>query len=266
MENIQIVKSAMAETGGPATSENYQHINTGRVLAGFLDNGWKISKQRETATRDPNREGFQKHYIRLRRDTVNNVTVNDYLHEIEITASHDGSSAFKISHGIFRVVCSNGLTVSAETVSAMRIIHRGGAAVNYAAVLDKFNVDAMTVAGKIQQFKSTPMAEDARLDFAQRALDLRYSDDRARRIHGSNMLRARRSEDRAADLWTTLNVVQEKVIRGGGGYFQENPNRQHNGRFVEEYKNIRPLTSIDEIGRVNRGIWALGEKFAGRTN
>ena len=57
----------------------------------------------------------------------------------------------------------------------------------------------------------------------------------------------RRSEDVGNDLWRTLNVVQENVLRGGI------PRRSASNRLIR----TRAITAIREDIRINSGLWDL---------
>jgi hypothetical protein len=57
----------------------------------------------------------------------------------------------------------------------------------------------------------------------------------------------RRAEDVDNDLWRTLNVVQENVLRGGI------PRRSASNRLIR----TRAITAIREDVRINSGLWDL---------
>ncbi len=64
-------------------------------------------------------------------------------------------------------------------------------------------------------------------------------------------MQAKRSEDRASDLWTTFNRVQENMTKGGVH------GRNHTGRRV----TTRPINGIDQNVKVNRALWVLAEEM-----
>ena len=63
------------------------------------------------------------------------------------------------------------------------------------------------------------------------------------------LLRARRSEDRSSDLWTTFNRVQENTIKGGLS------GRNKQGRRT----TTRAVNGIDQDVKLNRALWVLAQ-------
>ncbi len=62
----------------------------------------------------------------------------------------------------------------------------------------------------------------------------------------------RRVLDRGQDLWTTFNVVQENVIRGGIR------GRTEKGKMTR----TREVTGIDGDIKLNQVLWKMAEEFA----
>jgi hypothetical protein len=71
------------------------------------------------------------------------------------------------------------------------------------------------------------------------------------------LLRPRRQADRSNDLWSTFNVTQEHLLRGGDQY-----------RHVSEatrrvsYRQTGEVRSIDETSKLNRALWTLAQGMA----
>ena len=90
--------------------------------------------------------------------------------------------------------------------------------------------------------------------FARAALALRYPDadpDTAAPVTETQLLDARRPEDRAPDLWTVFNRVQEHLTRGGLAA------RSARGRRMR----TRPVQGIDSSVQLNRALWVLAEEM-----
>jgi hypothetical protein len=66
------------------------------------------------------------------------------------------------------------------------------------------------------------------------------------------VLDPRRTADAGQDLWSTFNVVQENVVRGGLEY------RSANGRR----NRTRSVTGIAQNVSVNKALWTLAEEMA----
>lgn len=93
--------------------------------------------------------------------------------------------------------------------------------------------------------------------FARAAALLRFDPEEgaALPVTPEQVNRARRMDDKAGDLWTTFNRVQEDVVRGGlrGTTLDANGRRQH--------RATRAVTGIDQDVKLNRALWALAEEM-----
>ena len=82
-------------------------------------------------------------------------------------------------------------------------------------------------------------------------------------IQPEQLLLPRRADDCAEDLWTTLNVIQENVMRGGLSARAPATLCQHGcwrrGRVV----TTRAVNNIDQDVKLNKALWGLGERMAG---
>ncbi len=64
----------------------------------------------------------------------------------------------------------------------------------------------------------------------------------------------RKRSDEGTDLWTTLNRVQENLIRGGVSDFH----RDRRGKL----RSVRALRGIDSKVGLNKGLWGLAERIS----
>lgn len=61
--------------------------------------------------------------------------------------------------------------------------------------------------------------------------------------------------DAATDLWTTFNVVQEHLVRGGDRYLAYT-----DGMGIRRNRT-RPVASLTEGQRINKALWTLAGEF-----
>jgi hypothetical protein len=106
------------------------------------------------------------------------------------------------------------------------------------------------VLSQIDTWKATPLSESQRLSFAHDALTLRYGD--APPITPAQVVQPRRPSDSTPDLFTTFNVVQEHLLRGGL------PGQRPDGKRV----TTRRLTAIDATTRLNLALWDLTARYS----
>lgn len=88
-------------------------------------------------------------------------------------------------------------------------------------------------------------------------ISFRYEGATNTPITPEQLLIPRRFDDRANDLWTTFNVAQENVIKGGLRGVQ----RDEEGMRVRRIKT-RSVNGIDQDIKLNKALWLLAEKMA----
>ncbi|HFE3291647.1 TPA: DUF932 domain-containing protein, partial [Escherichia coli] len=209
---MRYAPSIFATEAHESRSDRYAYIATSEVLNGLRDNGFHPFMVCQTRVRNLDKREHTKHMIRLRHAGQINGTE---AKEIILLNSHDGSSSYQMLAGVFRFVCHNGL-VCGDTVADIRIPHKGNVTERVIEgafeVLDQFD----NVENHMDAMKSVTLNALEKRIFADAALALRYDEkDGPAPIAASQLLEARRFEDRKDDLWTTFNRVQENIIRGG---------------------------------------------------
>ena len=100
------------------------------------------------------------------------------------------------------------------------------------------------------------MNPDERGIFAQAAHNMIYDEPEQAPIQPHQLLDERRYDDKGNDLWTTFNVVQENVMRGG----LKGTTRGNNGRLRRT--TTRPVKALDRNIKLNQALWVLTEKMA----
>lgn len=247
-EIMTVAPSIFAEEKHSSRSDRYTYIPTIDVLRGLRKEGFSPFMVCQTKCRDDAKRDHTKHMLRLRHDSQ--ITSGE-ANEIILLNSHDGSSSYQMLSGVFRFVCSNGM-VCGDTLSDIRIRHKGNIVDNVIdgafRVLDDFEL----VNEKKDGMKSLTLNEGEQSAFARAALVLKYDTELSPApITENQLLRPNRIEDRAADLWTTFNRVQENLVRGG-----------LRGRSVNGHvSTTREVKGIDQNVKLNRALWILAEEM-----
>jgi hypothetical protein len=175
----------------------------------------------------------------------------DVAPEIVLFNAHDGTSSYRLHAGIFRLVCENGLVVSNGSVAALRVPHSRRNSLEQVVTGTHEMVSALpTVLSQIDTWKATPLSESQRLSYAHEALALRFGDEPP--VTPTQVVQPRRSSDRSPDLFTTFNVVQEHLLRGGLA------GQRPDGKRV----TTRRLTAIDATTRLNLALWDLTARYS----
>ena len=90
------------------------------------------------------------------------------------------------------------------------------------------------------------------MDFAKKALEVRYGADEVKRITVdlTDFLRPVRNEDAGNDLWSVFNRVQEKVIEGDFSY-----------NFGNRTRKARRIKNFQQDMVVNSKLYELAAEY-----
>lgn len=250
----RIAPSIFANHADDQRSARYRFVPTIDVVEALRGEGFFPVKV--AASRSKNEDGVEyvKHTIRLRRQQdmqTKLAKVGQILPEIALTNSHDGSSGFVLDPALLRLVCTNGLLVS-DSQGPLRYRHTGGDDLVGRIIEGAYEVvqDFPLIADRIDEWSSVELDHDQRRAFAKGAIKLRFDD--SVQVIPDDMLRPRRYGDSRHDLFTTFNVVQENIIRGGV--------RSRNAK--NRTTSSRKITSVDRDLKLNRALWTLADEMA----
>ena len=243
------VPAAFAPSAHERVSAKYTFIPTERVLTGLMRVGFVPVDARQTQAREGEFPSHARHVIRLRR-RMETVSLRDSIPEVVLWNAHDGSGAYQIRLGCLRVVCLNGLIVSMGAFPSIRVAHRGDiveeVVTSALEMAERFGV----LAGQVERMEHRLLQKEEQIQFAERALAIRFPAPAQSGLLPAQLLTCRRVEDVGSDLWTCLNKVQENLLRGGLS------RRTPSGRLTR----TRAITSIAEDVRINGRVWQLAEE------
>lgn len=252
--------SIFAQHAHESRSERFRPIPTIDVLRGLQAEGFYPLACRQAVTRIPGKADFTKHMIRLRRlDDDAAYVVGDTVCEIVLKNANDGTSAYDLMAGLFRIRCLNSLVAQTGTVDTVKVRHSGD--VQGKVIEGTYHVlsEAQKALAAPQDWSQIAMIPDAQLALAEAAHVLRFGDengDTTTPIQPAQLLRPRRFDDRANDLWTTFNVVQENVIRGG--LHARGLDANNRPRRV----TTREVRGIDQDVKLNKALFVLADRMA----
>ncbi|EBE4781983.1 DUF945 domain-containing protein [Salmonella enterica] len=245
-ELMQYTPSVFGEEKHASRSERYAYIPTITLLENLQREGFEPFFACQSRVRDPGRQNYTKHMLRLRR--AGQIT-SQQVPEIIILNSHGGESSFQLLPGIWRQVCANGL-VCGQSFGEIRVPHRGD-------IAEKVIEGAYKVLGvfdrveeKRETMQSLLLPPPAQQAFARAALTYRFGEEH-QPVTASQILTPRRYEDRQDDLWSVFNRCQEHLSKGG-----------LTGRTAQGKRtHTRAVNSIDGDVRLNRALWVMAEQM-----
>ena len=250
--------SVFAESKHDSRSDRYMYIPTSRILVALREVGFVPTTAMQARARTADRQEFTKHLLRLRK-VADLGYGKPEVHEIVLVNSHDGSSAYNLYGGIFRLVCTNGL-IRGDIDSAMKVYHKGN-------VVDQVVESTIEIAGRSEQvmediacMKRIQLSRAEQLLLSEFALKVRFDLNEGDKSEGkkketiyqpADLLRVHRAEDARNDLFTTFNIIQENVIKGGVSR-RDRKGKRH---------TTREIKNIDQNVKINRLLWLLAQKM-----
>src|SRR5262249_47501611 len=151
-----------------------------QVLGVLAEYGWFPASASQAWTRNPAREGYQRHMVRLSNDRFDRqlINVGDAAPQIALVNSHDGAASFRLYAAMMEKVCSNGLIIEVPNKEGLggyyRIPHVG---YTEGKVVEAVRGIAEALPKAFEQrerFKAIRMSFDQQLHYASEAALLRF--------------------------------------------------------------------------------------------
>ena len=255
LTNDQIVTIAPA-AGSTApidgVSDRYSFVPTLTAVNLLRDAGWFPVHAEQSTVRKIDREGYQRHLIRFAK---NGLLFEGERVDLVLYNSHDCGCAFKLIASVWRQICGNGLMVASEFANFSHR-HVGFNPEKFMHSAGEIADAAGTIADQVGALKVIEMAPDERGIYARAAHNLVFTEPEKAPVLPEQLLSERRYDDKGNDLWTTFNVVQENIMRGG----LKGMKRDNGGRLRRA--TTRPVKAIDRNIQLNKALWYLTEKMA----
>jgi len=243
---MQQFESVYATSAHPKMSEKYSFVNTGEIIQRFENQGWEIRKISQTKSRDSLNAQFAAHQVRMTHGKFG--MVGDTKPEIIISNSHDGKKPLHFGFGLFRLVCSNGLTVPMEGVREnFRVRHMGIEENSVKELTEQMNTLLPTVGYRVAAMQESVVSKEKAIEFLRETASFRW-DSGSTQINYDDFLTAERSEDTKMNAWTVFNIAQEKIIGGKLNISKNNKKRR-----------ARPITNFVRENELNLKLWETAE-------
>jgi hypothetical protein len=206
------------------TSDRYGFVSSRSIIDNLQTLRFQTRAIQVAPVRKEERQGFQKHIVRLRHSNLL-PRVRDEFPEVVLINSHDGSLRLRMMLGWFVLVCSNGM-VSGSIQDEINFVHRS---INLDAINDgalRLVNSASRMADVVARMRDRKLTLPETASFVEEAVKIRYRKpdetapiedqmDWASRIRGA--ISARRYADAGSDLWSVFNRVQENLTQGRRG-------------------------------------------------
>jgi hypothetical protein len=248
----RVAPAVFADTAHDSRSSRYAYVPTKDLLAGMRAEGFLPVRVQQCVSRNESKRGHAKHLLRFRREDQLQA---QEAREVVLINSHDGSSAYHMEAGIYRLACANGLIVG-DTYDKIKVKHSGNIINQVIEGAYKVVTEFDAIGESIEHMRTANVTPEQQAAFARAALQLRYEDAENCGINPQRLLTVRRTEDAAPNVWTTFNRVQEQLIKGGARGLKRDANN------IPRRVSVRAINGIDQSTQLNRALWTLAEEFA----
>lgn len=245
--------SIFTDHAGPGATNRYQLVKTIDVIDTMRAAGYVPVKAGQSSVRTDGGGIYNKHIVRLMHKdylAMDARRVGDVVPQVLLQNSHNRSSAFHLSAGLFRLTCSNGLAVSCAALAGLRVLHND-------TDIHKHIIQGTNLVRQITDDVITPQVEAMtrkvlskamEREFALAATFLKWGEVKEDQV--DHLLTVQREGDDGRSLWQVLNRIQENAVKGG----YQTVNR------AGHTMTARPISSIARDVDFNVNLWTLGAK------
>lgn len=225
-------------------SEKYSFVPTFEVLENFEREGWTVTQANQIG-----RGNHASHQVRLTNGGL--TQVGDSIFQAVIKNSHNGLKALTVGGGLYRLVCSNGLTLPSSAFQEFNFRHKNLNLDDVRRITDNFAKQIPLITNSVKSFENREMSIIESQDFMTKATMLRWDKGSLPKIDVNTLLNPNRDGDVGSSLWKVFNVAQEKLVRGGEQY------RSQRGRL----SSVRELKNFERVNQLNTKLWELAESY-----
>lgn len=233
-----------------SVSQKYYFHNTLDAIREIQKFNWHIVQVDQVSVREATNEGYQTHLVKFVHldDILSN---NENSVQILLLNNHSGNKSMSICCGLYRACCANGMVISDSVFEEFKIRHIGDKEKDVAEAIAKITAIKPKIIADIKAMESIKLNNEEKLSFAKSVIPLRF--DEHLEVNPSDLLKAHRLEDRESDnLYVTLNIIQENVIRGN----VSGVNKETNRKFTS-----KPILSLIKDKVINKGIWDVATRI-----
>jgi hypothetical protein len=233
-------------------SDKYVHVPTEQVIEDVMKLGWSPINAYRVNSRKK-RNGVGRHMIKFVNYDFMQEGKTEYP-ELLLTNSHDGTTAFKLDVGIFRLVCSNGMVIKSQDFGSMKVRHYGYDFETIKGAVNKLVEQIPDYLKQVEDMKEQELERKQMLEFAREAALLRFKTANIETIDKlvdvDDLLESTRKEDEGNGLWEVFNRLQEKVVNGKFNY-----------ALGKKERKARPVKGFKSQVKLNQDLWELASSY-----
>lgn len=162
------------------------------------------------------KSGKGRHIVRMRSAEFTEINGEKLFPEIVFQNSYDRKCSFSVEMGIFRLVCSNGLTVRVKGTEGQMYTtrHIGEPAKMASDITMEFTKNLENVWNIHRTLTAKKLTDKQMIALAMRAAELRFK-QKFTATEAKKLLAVKRDDDKGNSAWHIFNVLQENTVMGG---------------------------------------------------
>ena len=157
-----IAPAVFATSPSPKMTNKYEFVPTNEVMEMFDREGWQISSVKQTG-----RGLHAVHELKYRNGQL--PKVGDTVVEAIIRNSHNGSATFSMGAGLFRLVCSNGLTVPTSVAERFSVRHNHFSLDEVKGLADAFSKKLPMIETSVSKMMEKELSEEEKTNILKTA-------------------------------------------------------------------------------------------------
>jgi hypothetical protein len=257
--------AVFSNTHSPKLSDEYQMYPSHQIIEVMDKAGMNLVeiRQQRSLKRDPS---HQEHMLRFRPRTeglIMDARVGDTVPELVWINAHNGRRRAVAAMGLFRLICSNGLVAFDAELGRLNTKHFGANAAfdMVRALIEEMGHRLPNLTNTIADWSAIDLSSKHQLQLAQAVMK---GNEKAgilpvrefpSWVRPEMLIEARREvegpdQSGSRDLWTTFNVIQENVMKGGMASRSES-------RGKDRDVSTREVTGAMANFELNRRLWEI---------
>lgn len=196
-----------------ARSNRYQHVTTKDLGDVFTNHGFNLVKYSQAKVHDAADFQHAKHLVKFRHN--GEIKIGDTVPELLIKNDGLGKGSLKISFGLYRLVCANGLVIGTSFFN-YKFNHNKDILANLNQAVPQILNQSDVLRDQVLRLSALDTTGQQRLDLAAAAVEImtKNSSLNLQSADLSQLLKTRRWADSDEKAWSVFNRIQENVFRG----------------------------------------------------
>ena len=254
----QVSTSFVQDQKHASKSDKFVAIQPSQIATVLADHGFDLIGLKSGRAKDPSRADHQTTIARYRSNAA--FEVKGLNLDIMFRVPHL-YGALEARLGFFRGVCANQWNMG-QLFQVEKVRHTGDALSQIDTLIPRLVAQQASLIEMIQLMQARNVTPEELTQLATDVAQARVSDiENVSQIKTVDLLRPRRQDDTASDLFTVANVLQENATRFGIRYQTKTVNPETNVVSIRDYTSRRVNEASVKAIQLNASIWDIATKL-----